>query len=314
MIEPVFHTIRPPVANLTEILESGLFLWGLALGALCLVAVLVGAAFLRGQRPFPVGGLSMSMAALLAWTLGGESSALLWTGLLTVVTLTALAAMASARPGLVALASVPGAIVLAFAVPADPWWFRFVILLSIPVAGLLVDEFDTRYRDLGLGTLFYGLACLGSFLAVPDTELPRALMAVAFPIMFLAWPRATVCLGRTGSYAAVAVLAVSTVTGAVGRSASVIGAMACLGLLVLEPIMTRARPRLASLPNWLHHTPEAAVMAVIPQVVWVFVAARVAGLMDSIASATITIVILAAVFASLLLWVEKRRIPAAHDL
>lgn len=312
MFDRVFHTIRNPVANLTEILESSLFLWGLVLGVVCLVAVALITRHLGGQKPYPLGGMLIAIATILAWGLGGESAALAWLGLATVIVLTAAAGMASARPEVIALASLPGAVILAFATPSDPWWFRLVVV-SIPVTGFLVDEFDVRYRHLGLGMLFYGLACLGSFLAVPDTELPRALLAVAFPIMFLTWPKVIVSLGRTGGYAAIAVFTVSTVTGGVGRPASVIGAMACLGLLILEPIMVRVRPLLGSLPAWLHQTPEAAIMAAIPQMVLVFVASRVAGLMESVAAATITVVVLSVVFALLLLWTERSRIPVLHD-
>jgi hypothetical protein len=250
---------------------------------------------------------------MIALTLGGEHSLVAWAGLATLVLLTAGVGAAGGSSGAVALASVPGAAILAFAVPGDPWWFRLLVFASVPVAGHLGQEFDSRYGHLGLGVLFFGLACLGTFLAVPDTELPRALMAAAFPIMFLAWPKVRVSLGRTGTFAAVGVFAISTVNGGVGRSASVIGGMACLGLLVLEPAVARVRPRIARLPAWLHETPEAAVMATFPQVVLVFVSSRVAGPMVSVGGSLLTVAALYAVFALLLLWTERRRIPELND-
>lgn len=311
--DQLFHTIPRPVANLTEILESSLFLWGLALGTVVLVIVVALSSSLRSERPLPIAGLAISVVTVLAMTLGGEPSLIAWVGLGTVVALTAWVGSGGRPAQAVLLASLPGAAILAFAVPSDPWWFRLVVFGAIPIGGYLGHEFDSRYRHLGLGTLFFGLACLGTFLAVPDTELPRALMAAAFPIMFLAWPKVRVSLGRTGSHAAIGVFAISTVNGGVGRSASVIGGMACLGLLVIEPLLVMARPRLARLPAWLHETPEAAVMAAIPQVVLVFVASRVAGPMVSVGWSLFTVGVLYAVFALLLLWTERSRIPEPSD-
>jgi hypothetical protein len=313
VFDRVFHTIPRPVANVTEILESSLFLWGLALGTVALVVIGVLAKTLRSDRPLPLGGLSISVATMIAITLGGEESLVAWAGLAALVVLTAGVGAAGWPARAVALASLPGAAILAFAVPADPWWFRLLVFASVPIAGHLGQEFDSRYGHLGLGVLFFGLACLGTFLAVPDTELPRALLAAAFPIMFLAWPSVRVSLGRTGAFAAVGVFAISTVNGGVGRSASVIGGMACLGLLVLEPLVVRIRPRLARLPAWLLETPEAAVMATIPQVVLVFVSSRVAGPMEGIGGSLLTVAVLYAVFALLLLWTERRRIPELDD-
>lgn len=301
------------MANLTEILESSLFIWGLVVGAVCLVLVLVVAMIRRGEAPLPFGGVLLAGATLVAWSLGGEHSGAAWVGVGAVVGLTAAVALAGGRPWMVCLASFPGAVVLANTVPEEPLWFRGTVLVVVPVAGFLVDEFDTRYRHLGLGVLFYGLACLGSFLAVPDTELPRALMAAAFPLMFASWPKALVNLGRVGAYAAVSVFVFSTVTGGVGREASVIGALACLGLLILEPVVVRLRHRLARLPAWLHETPEAALLATIPQVVLVFVASRVAGLMVSIKGAAVTVLVLFGVFTLMLIWVERTRIPHLGD-
>ncbi|HEU4894818.1 MAG TPA: hypothetical protein VFT85_03180, partial [Acidimicrobiia bacterium] len=167
------------MANLTEILESSLFLWGLALGTVALLLVVALSSFLRRDRPLPLGGLVIAFSTMIALSLGGEHSTVAWAGLLTLVALTGWAGSATGSAFTVLVASLPGAAILAFAVPSEPWWFRLLVFATIPVAGYLCNEFDARYRHLGLGMLFFGLACLGTFLAVPDTELPRALMAVA---------------------------------------------------------------------------------------------------------------------------------------
>lgn len=283
------------------------------MGSVSLLAFLLAGRLVRREPPIPLGGVAIAAATLLAWSLGEEHSTTAWLGVLTVMALTGIVAVAGGRASVVALAAVPGAAILAMAAPAEPWWFRMTVFVAVPVGGFLVDEFDVRYERLGLGMLFYGLACLGAFLAVPDTELPRALLAVVFPMMFLAWPKVQVRLGRTGAYGAMSVFTLSTVTGGVGRSASVIGAMACLGLMVLEPMVVSVRHRLARLPYWLHETPEAAVLATIPQVVLVLVASRVAGLMVSITGAMVTVLVLVTVFTPLLVWVERTRIPVDVD-
>jgi hypothetical protein len=202
---------------------------------------------------------------------------------------------------------------MALAVPDEPVWLRLVVLASVPVVGYLLDEFESRYRSHGLGMVFFCLAVAGTFLAVPDTELARAMVAVSFPMVFLAWPRTLVSIGRSGGYMAGAVFAMATTAGGVGREASVIGGMACLGFLMLEPLAVRRRPRLVALPASLHRTPEAAVLASVPQAAMVYFASRVAGPLSSIPVALTLVVALFGAGYLMLIWVERNRVPESDD-
>lgn len=292
-----------------EILESSLFLWGLILGGACLAAISGLFATRPDLPPLRIGGLLISAATMGAFSLGGEHSDMAWWAVGALFVLTAGAELARATRELTALLSIPGAVLMALAAPSHPWWFRFVVVVSVPIAGYLITDFEVRYRDWGLGMLFLGLAVAGTFFAVPDTELARAMIAVSFPIMFLAWPRAKVALGASGAYLSVAVLSLTATAGGIGRPASVVGAMACLGFLLIEPVVVRLRPRVARLPDSLPRTPEAALIATIPQFVFVLVASRVAGPLDEVLPA-LGIVLGLWLVSFLALWLAgHRRVP-----
>jgi len=291
-----------------EILESSLFLWGLVLGGVCL-AISGLFANRRDAQPLQIGGILIAVASALAFSLGDEHSTLVWVAIGIVFLLTFGAEAIGAPAHITAIASLPGAVVMAMAAPADPAWFRLLVIAAIPVGGYLIDDFETRYAVRGLGVLFFGLAVAGTFLAVPDTELARAMVGVCFPIMFLAWPRVKISLGVSGAYMAMAVFSLSTTAGGLGRSASAIGAMACLGFLVMEPLAVRMLPRLALLPRSLQTTAEAAVLAALPQAVLVFVSSRVAGPLDSVLQSFAVVTILFALSFLLLLWVDRNRVP-----
>lgn len=256
---------------------------------------------------FPIAGLLIVAVTFGAVFIVDGVSGSVILGLVLVGGLTALAKGAGAAGSLVALASIPGVLVLSLDMPADPSWVRLVSVMSIPIAGFLIDDFEKRYSNLGLGVLFFGLAATGTFLAVPDTELVRTLFAVCLPVSFLAWPRVVVSLGTSGSYLAAAIFATFTGMGAVQRPASVIGALACLGFLVIEPIVVRLRPRLDGLAGLINPTPAAAIWASAPQLILVYVTSRVAA--HSMSRTYATAVAAAALGSAclVLLWIESTR-------
>lgn len=306
MFRRLFHTIAAPVANLIGILESSLFLWGLALGGLCVVGVRGHLAGRQEPRPLPIGGILIAVATILAIDLAGDISAMAWAGLGAIWLLTMAAVRAGAVPGAVAAASIPGAVVVSLAAQGEPSWVRLVVIVAVPLVGFLIDDFESRFGSRGLGVLFFGLATFGVFLAVPDTDWARVLFAVMLPVSFLAWPKVVVTMGRSGAYTSAAVIALSASEGGIGRPASVIGAMACLGLLILGPVVVRSRSRSDDLVNSWIRAPESVILAAVPQLLIVLIMSRVvAHLVSPLRSVVVVVAVFAVVFVGLM-WMGGR--------
>ena len=79
----------------------------------------------------------------------------------------------------------------------------------------------------------------GVYLAVPDTELARAMLGVAVPFVFLSVPRPLSPLGPAGSAAIAGLFSWVVVVGGRGRPGSVVGGLATIGILVAEPLGRR---------------------------------------------------------------------------
>lgn len=297
------------MANLIGIVQSAYFLWGIALGGLGLVLSLPIARGRAGNRPLGLGGAIISAATVAAVGVAGQPSGRMWVGLALILAGTGVSVRLGVSRAAIALASVPGAIAIALAVPAEPGWVRPLVVVATPVLGYLSDDFESRYGDRGFGIVFFGLAAMGTFLAVPDTEFARALFAVCLVMSLTAWPRPALALGRSGAYMAISVFVVFSAVGGVGRPASVLPALACLGYLVIEPMAVRARPTLERLPGILHKTPEAAILAAVPQFALVLVVSRVAAPHHSIGKAAGVALVAVAIAYLLLIWAEKARLP-----
>jgi len=139
-----------------------------------------------------------------------------------------------------ALASLPGAILVAVSLPAEVGMsLRVLVVLVIPVGGALVAEFDMRYQDRALATPLFAIATLGVFFAVPDTEHAIVLLMVAAPFVFVSWPLPLAALGPSGSFAVVALMMWVIASDAFARPLTALGASTVLAILVAEPIVAR---------------------------------------------------------------------------
>jgi hypothetical protein len=141
-----------------------------------------------------------------------------------------------------------------------------MILLAAPLAA----DFDRRHETRGLATLFLLLSIGGVFLTVPDTEEILVLLGAAAPVVILAWPRAFASSGF-GLYPLVGILMWVIAWGGRGREGSIVGAAACLGVLVIEPLAVAFSRRSRS--------PGALSLGLLHGAL-VFVAARIAGVGD----------------------------------
>ncbi len=179
------------------------------------------------------------------------------------------------------LALVAG-IVLADPSAGSAIWITLILVLVPAIAGTTTADFDRRTARHGLGPVLMLVSIGGLYTTVPDTELALVVLGAAIPVTLLAWPRAWARLGAGGAYAAIGLYVwVATVEGA-GRTGSIVGAVAVLALLVLEPIGRLVGPRVPveRLPPILttaRVTPYTLVVAQLLLVAW---ASRVAGLAD----------------------------------
>jgi hypothetical protein len=129
------------------------------------------------------------------------------------------------------------------------------------------------------------------------------------PFALLGSPFALASFGP-GSYAIVGLVGWVAAIGGRGRPGSVVAAIACLGLMLVEPVVRRA------LHGWIRplSSPRSAVVAwiIVLQVPLVLVLARVAGLRTSARSAaTISAVVLAVAAVALTALLAARRADPA---
>ena len=133
----------------------------------------------------------------------------------------------------------------------------------------------------------------GVFVAVPDTEQALVLLGAAAVAALL--PLAGATFGSVGVYPAVGIALWVIAQGAAGRPAAVLGASACLGVMVMEPIARRLSPRRVTLFDRVGQPIWAGLALISVQAVAVLAAARIAGLEpDPIVAAIEATLVLAA--------------------
>jgi hypothetical protein len=163
-------------------------------------------------------------------------------------------------------------------------WARVFVLVVVSGGAILVAEFDDAWRRGAPALTLFAITALGVYARVPDTELVAAVLGVSFPLVLLGWPTRVATLGRAGAAASVALLVwVSAVAGA-GRPASIIPAVACLGLLVGNPLGQMLLPRVGGRLGRLAGGPVMLAL-LVSHVVIVLAAARVGGQLSDPAAA-----------------------------
>lgn len=265
------------VSDLIELFETSYFQVGLRFGLLALGVGWLLVVLARRRGVLPIVGLLIAGSTFTALFVLEVQVGIETISILVVVLGVALARGLKAPDLLVPLGALPGSVWLALSTEVtDLVWVRVAMALLIPVAGYLTSDFERRYAGMGLGVIFFALASLGVFVAVPDTEWSRVLIAVAVPVTFLAWPKAVATLGVEGSYAAIATFLVVTSQGGGARPASIVGGFACLGLLLMEPLTMAFRPEVVRIIGWIKRNWAGAVLASLPQFVVVALCSRVA--------------------------------------
>jgi hypothetical protein len=266
---------------------------GFRFGLLALVIGLVTGLIARARwnhRTVPVQGLLLAAAA----TAGLQQTVGLPVGLsLGLVALAGAGLLGELHGGgpLTMVAAVPGAWLVVWhsgLVPDNR--LRLLVGGAIVVSGWLVAGFDDRWRGRGLGPVLLAVSVVGVYFTVPDTEQALVALGAALPLAFLGWPWPLAALGRAGAYAATGLLLWVIAAGGVGRGSAVVGGLACLGLLAMEPVSRLVDPGRESALERLPDGRSGTVAISLLQLGLVYVAARVAGLRPTVAgAATITL-------------------------
>ncbi len=140
-------------------------------------------------------------------------------------------------PAVRAVLSVPGALVLAQNLPANaPTWMRVVLVLTVVVAPLFVLA-TARSSPRVAPALLFGTS-VGVYVCVPETgPIPTLIGALLAPaLLALAWTRSQ-AIGAFALTPVVGAIAWAAVDGGATRPGSVVGAIACFGVLVVAPLV-----------------------------------------------------------------------------
>jgi hypothetical protein len=234
-----------PIEDLTR--DEG-FRAALIAGAVAVAAVGgLGIALRHSIRGalLPAAGIAIVLAALL----GLDREARVgsgWTRLVLALIVLAAGGLATAVwhwPLLVAvLAAAPGAALLA-STPAvsniDLAWVPRFAFVATAVGAALVADFDRENEGGGLAPVMMAMTALGVYATVPDTEQAAVLVGAALPIALLGWPKPLASLGAPGAFATVGLVVWTASVGGQGRPGAVVGAIACLGVMLVEPLVRR---------------------------------------------------------------------------
>jgi hypothetical protein len=255
--------------------REGLWFGVIAAIVLLLVGLAVAA---RGRgRPLPIAGVVLAVGGLWSISDTWNVPAAVVLGVIGVGAAAALARVPWMPRWLCVALALPFAAAIGFRgeLVADSW-VRVLVTLAASGGALMAAEFDHAWRAETPGLTLIGVSALGVYATVPDTEVAAALVGVALPLLVLGWPTRFATLGRAGAAASVALVVWAGAVGGEGRPASIIGVVACLGLLVGSPVGRLLLPRVGGRLG--RARPGALALSLVAsQIVLVLVAARVGG-------------------------------------
>jgi hypothetical protein len=145
------------------------------------------------------------------------------------------------RPLVVRVAALTpgGALLVTVAADGTPGWARALAFVALVGGGPAAAGVDRRFPVLTFALLT--VSALGAYATVPDTEQARVLVGALLPVAVIStvWRRVP---DPSGPATVVALLAWVALVGGIGRPASVVGALGCLGVLALGPLAGRCGP------------------------------------------------------------------------
>lgn len=157
------------------------------------------------------------------------------------------------NPGWVLVAA--GAMVLTLNRASFPTWTLIAIPVLILAVGSALNLWSMGPHRHLLGILMV-ITTMGIWATVPNTELARAALGASLPLAVATLRPIGAVIKRPGAYALAGLLVVVAVDGGHVRPASVVGAWASLGMLLLFPVLvviTGRKPVLSSAQLLLVH-------------------------------------------------------------
>ncbi|HAS11816.1 MAG TPA: hypothetical protein DCS55_15070 [Acidimicrobiaceae bacterium] len=267
------------------------------------VALAVGLALHRAERGrgwtyLPVGGLVLTGSALVAMVRSDLADVRLATGVGALGLLGLLGDRIGRWWPAVLLPAVPVAWWLVPSPTRRSLWIEPAAVATIVVSGALLAA-DRRRLASGLAVALFPISLVGVYITVPETDWSIVALGATLPLIFLGWPVPVVSFGVGGALAASGLLAWVTVSGGDSRHGSIVGGLACLGLLVLEPV-ARLLAGGRSLLDRIHRPWLSTSLAAFAHITVVILAARVAGLRAEAAEAAAIVALIAGVSISVL--------------
>ena len=260
------------------------FLWGLAAGVVAMLLA-VGVTALAGRLRSRGGallatGLPMVAAALVAIEPSHTPTLGVLVGLLgvTAVVVAARRKRAGTARLLMILLVAP---VFAWLLAIDASsvaWVRAVVVAGATIGSLAVARTDLEWGATGVTPVLYAISAAGVFAAVPNTREAAALLGASVPGAACGWPLHRARLGGAGGACATALLVWVAAVGALGREPSVVGAIACLGLLAALPAGRWLAGRWTGPTIRRCRVADGPAPLLVIQTVVVAVASRVAGI------------------------------------
>ena len=247
----------------------------------------------RGGRrpPLPAAGIALAVAALVAvaWAPDGEA-----VGMRQVAGVAAAGAGAwvgarlhlplAVQPALV----LPGAVLTVDAMRiTDRAGAVAPAVVAAAVLAVVVAESDRFHVATAAGPPLLAVSILGMYATIPETGQILPVAVVAVPIALVGGPARLARLGTPGAAASVVLLVAIVAEGGQARPASIVGGLASMGVLALEPVAHRIVPAAGPPPDRWASGPMAVLVGV--HVVVVAVASRVAGLRGSGAEALVIV-------------------------
>lgn len=271
---------------------------GMLWGVLAAVLVgLMGAWWTTRRRSGPPGaGLVFTAAMLLGLEGQAHVPGRLLLGLIALAIAGIAADLKPQLSRLLPLLALPGALLVATAANVvETAWIRSLVVVTVTIGGSLVTAFDRRWRARGLALVLLPVTVTGIYFTVPEITYVAVILGAALPLVLLAWALPSVSLGAGGSLALSGLLCWASAMDGFKRPGSIVGALACLGLLVAEPLgrsLAHRRPGPIASPvvSW-----RSSALLIATHLFIVYVASRIAGLQYRLPAA-----VLLAVFVTIL--------------
>lgn len=268
--------------------------------------LLVSLVLARLHRPLPGAGLAMAAAGLLALDLaesaeGGSTPGL---GALAVAAAGGWIGRVARLPlAARAVLVLPGAYLAVDAMGLNGTDIVWSTVVAAAVLAALAGDADESLARSAAGPPLLAASVAGMYGAVPETGQILPVLVVMVPVALVGAPLGRARLGAAGSAAVVVLLAAVVAAGGSGRPASIVGALACLGALGLEPVARRLAGGGTPWPAAWWVPPVAWLVAV--HVAVVVLASRVAGVSDDMGPAVVVSALAAGGGLAALTWLRR---------